>query len=52
MTKFDQFVARHGEVVTQSLIENLEHAEGVQSEQMTTKTLEERWQRLMKQGAF
>ena len=50
MAHFDQFIARHGEVVTQAIIENLERAEGIRAEQVMGLSLEERWHTLM-QGA-
>ena len=49
MPHFDNFVARHGEVVTQAILENLERAEGMRPEKMMS--LEERWQRLMLAGS-
>jgi len=45
MLQFDQFVARHGEIVAQAVLENLERFEGVRSN--TAIPLEQRWERLM-----
>lgn len=45
MLQFDQFVARHGEVAAQAIIENLERFEGVR--RLRVMSLEERWQSLM-----
>ena len=45
MLHFDHFVARHGEVAAQAIIENLERFEGVRT--LRVQSLEERWQRLM-----
>ncbi len=45
MLQFDQFVARHGEVVAQAILENLERFEGVQSNRSVP--LEQRWTQLM-----
>lgn len=45
MLQFEQFVARHGEVAAQAIVENLERFEGVRIH--CVMSLEERWQRLM-----
>ena len=42
---FEHFVARHGEVAAQAIIENLERFEGARH--LCALSLEERWQRLM-----
>ena len=47
MPHFDHFIQRHGEVVTQAILENLERAEGIRAEQVMQLTLEQRWQQLM-----
>jgi hypothetical protein len=47
MLEFETFVARHGEVVAQALIENIERFEGVRSNSIIP--LEQRWQVLMQQ---
>ncbi len=49
MLEFEKFLARHGEVVAQAILENLERYEGVRS--CMTASLEERWQVLMQDGA-
>jgi hypothetical protein len=49
MLQFEQFVARHGEIAAQAIIENLERFEGVCS--LRELSLEERWQHLMQQAA-
>lgn len=46
---FDSLVDRFGEVVAQSLLENLERFEGVRNEDVAP--LEDRWQSLMKMAA-
>ena len=46
MLQFDQFVARHGEIVAQAVLENLERFEGVRSN--TSIPLEQRWESLMR----
>ena len=46
MLHFEQFVARHGEVVAQAILENLERFEGVRSN--TAVPLEQRWENLMR----
>ena len=45
MLHFDQFVARHGEIVAQAVLENLERFEGVRSD--TAVPLEQRWEDLI-----
>jgi hypothetical protein len=45
MLQFDQFVARHGEVVAQAVLENLERYEGVRSNRSIP--LEQRWEQLI-----
>lgn len=45
MLQFEQFVARHGEVAAQAILENLERFEGIRTTQV--ESLEDRWQRLM-----
>jgi hypothetical protein len=45
MLQFSQFVARHGEIAAQAILENLERFEGVRSN--ATLSLEERWRRMM-----
>jgi hypothetical protein len=45
MIDFNRFVARHGEVAAQAILENLERFEGRRSERDIP--IEERWQRLM-----
>lgn len=45
MLHFDQFVERHGEIVAQALLENLERFEGVRSN--TTIPLKQRWEHLV-----
>ncbi len=47
MLEFETFVARHGEVAAQAIIENIERFEGVRSN--STIPLEQRWQVLMHQ---
>ncbi len=47
MLEFDIFIARHGEVAAQALIENIERFEGVRSNSFVP--LEQRWQVLMSQ---
>lgn len=42
MLQFDQFVARHGEVAAQALLENIERFEGRRSN--TVLPLEQRWE--------
>jgi len=42
---FDHFVARHGEIVAQAIIENMERFEGRSSARPLS--LEERWSHLM-----
>jgi len=46
MLEFDKFVARHGEVVAQAILENLERHEGIRSN--TGAPLQQRWHRLMR----
>ena len=48
MLHFDHFIARHGEIAAQAIIENLERFEGVNAGRVLS--LEERWQRLMLDG--
>ena len=48
MLQFEKFVARHGEIAAQAIIENLERFENVRA--LHTETLEDRWQRLMVQA--
>ena len=45
MLRFEHFVARHGEVAAEALIENLERYESVHTQ--SSLSLEERWKRLM-----
>jgi len=45
MLEFETFVARHGEVAAQALIENLERFEGVRH--AVVVPLEQRWASLM-----
>lgn len=47
MLEFDIFVARHGEVAAQALIENVERFEGKRSDIIIP--LEQRWQVVMQQ---
>lgn len=49
MLEFETFVARHGEVVAQALIENIERFEGVRSNIYIP--LEQRWQVVMNQSS-
>ncbi len=46
MLEFDKFVARHGEVVAQAILENLERHEGVRSASVVP--LQQRWHNLMR----
>ncbi len=48
MLEFETFVARHGEVAAQAIIENIERFEGLRSCHVTP--LEQRWQVLMNQN--
>ena len=41
LLRFDDFVARHGEIVAQALLENVERHEGVSPDR--SRPLEERW---------
>lgn len=43
--EFETFIARHGEVAAQAILENLERYEGIRSN--IVASLEERWQMLM-----
>jgi hypothetical protein len=43
--QFEQFVAQHGEVATQAIIENMERFEKIRV--ASGLSLEERWRRLM-----
>jgi hypothetical protein len=45
MLHFEHFVARHGEIAAQAIIENLERFEGIRA--TCAQSLEERWARLM-----
>lgn len=45
MFTFDPFVARHGEVVAQAIIENLERFQGIEFD--ASVPLEVRWRRLI-----
>ncbi len=45
MLEFETFVARHGEVVAQAIIENIERFEGVRSNIYVP--LEQRWRVVM-----
>lgn len=45
MLHFDQFVARHGEIVAQALVENLERFEGIRSN--AALPLQQRWEKLI-----
>ena len=45
MLQFDAFVARHGEIVAQAIIENLERFEGIRAR--CGQSLEQRWTCLM-----
>jgi len=45
MLEFETFVARHGEVVAQAIIENIERFEGVRSDAVIP--LELRWNAIM-----
>jgi hypothetical protein len=45
MLDFEQFIARHGEIAAQAILENLERFEGRRGEKILP--LAERWQRLM-----
>jgi len=49
MVEFEKFLARHGEVVAQAVLENLERYEGVRGS--LTTSLEERWYNLMQNCA-
>jgi hypothetical protein len=44
MLQFEQFVAKHGEVVAQAILENLERYEGIRSN--TAAPLKQRWENL------
>jgi hypothetical protein len=48
MLHFEQFVARHGEIVAQAVLENLERFEGVRSN--TAIPLQQRWENLILQS--
>lgn len=48
MLEFETFVARHGEVAAQAILENLERFEGVRSASVIC--LETRWQKMMTQS--
>lgn len=48
MFSFDPFVARHGEVVAQALIENFERYQGIEFDMSVP--LEIRWRRLVDDG--
>lgn len=50
MLHFDHFVARHGEVAAQAIIENMERFQGVKTHYLLS--LEERWQRLIADEAL
>ncbi len=45
MLQFDQFVARHGEIAAQALLENLERFEGIRSN--TAVPVKLRWEKLV-----
>ena len=45
MLEFEKFVARHGEVAAQAVLENLERYEGVRAPM--DRPLEERWEQMM-----
>ncbi len=45
MLQFDQFVARHGEIAAQALLENLERFEGIRSN--TAIPVQQRWEKLV-----
>ena len=45
MLQFSKFVARHGEVVAQALLENLERFEGIRPN--TAIPVEQRWENLV-----
>ena len=45
MIDFERFVARHGEIAAQAILENLERFEGLRPNR--DMPLEQRWQRLM-----
>ena len=47
MVNFELFVARHGEIAAQAVVENLERFEGVRHDYDNTLPLEARWERLM-----
>ena len=45
MLHFNHFVARHGEVAAQAMLENIERFNGIRH--ITLLSLEERWYRVM-----
>ncbi|MFY9287545.1 MAG: hypothetical protein WAO98_03485 [Alphaproteobacteria bacterium] len=49
MLDFEIFIARHGEVAAQAIVENIERYEGVRNSNVIS--LEQRWHRVM-QPAF
>jgi hypothetical protein len=46
--EFETFIARHGEVVAQAILENIERFEGIRSS--TATSLEERWFAVIQTG--
>lgn len=46
ITDFETFISRHGEVVAQAVLENIERYEGVRS--CVLASLEERWEKVMR----
>ncbi|MER2520679.1 MAG: hypothetical protein ABTQ34_08335 [Bdellovibrionales bacterium] len=49
MFSFDPFVARHGEVVAQAIIENFERYQGIELD--ASVPLEVRWRRLVEDAS-
>jgi hypothetical protein len=45
MIEFEQFVARHGEILAQALLEDIERREGIHGQFFSS--LEERWTAVM-----
>jgi hypothetical protein len=51
MLDFNMYLARHGEVGVQTIIEQIERREGIASSFETALTLEERWNAVMQATA-
>jgi hypothetical protein len=51
MLDFNMYLARHGEVGVQTIIEQIERREGIASSVETALTLEERWNAVMQATA-